>query len=533
MSVTRWAAAAGCATLVLSLAACSSRSPEALCEEMDAGYAKIQANMDAAGDDAMAGLGSIFVNFGEYTTMLHKMQEKAPEEISGDLDDAVKVWDAQADRAGDAAANPLGALASTFMASMMASASMNNVDAYTQQHCGRTVFAMAAPAAAGTGSDTTPAPAAEDSPTAEPTPVIPDGALAAPGMGEGSTLSAREAQGSVAIAGSYEIAPTSTAGAPEAADVVVSVFSTATMTKTMAYRPSESGCSWGFGPGPDGRALMLAQEFEEHPAAGLEEASWTQFLVAFDATTGEQVWRSQWEQPKDYDRDEAGCQSPGNGEDAVTFTSDGKVAAFGNAVFDLRDGSYRYLPDLIGAVGAWVLSVAADTGDYNVLDPASGKRLGSVPGRGILFWSQVPADATGVTPTWQDGSLPLMAASAEDGVAAYQLPTGKLAWDVEAGGVTGYSPQARAVVVEDGAVSAGGRELWREDSFRACAVDGASVIGDAATMVQLDAATGEQVAFDEDSSCGNLPAVFSGGVLVPGDGYVTVDDSGLWSVLTR
>ena len=487
MSVTRWAAAAGCATLVLSLAACSSRSPEALCEEMDAGYAKIQANMDAAGDDAMAGLGSIFVNFGEYTTMLHKMQEKAPEEISGDLDDAVKVWDAQADRAGDAAANPLGALASTFMASMMASASMNNVDAYTQQHCGRTVFAMAAPAAAGTGSDTTPAPAAEDSPTAEPTPVIPDGALAAPGMGEGTTLSAREAQGSVAIAGSYEIAPTSTAGAPEAAD----------------------------------------------PAAGLEEASWTQFLVAFDATTGEQVWRSQWEQPKDYDRDEAGCQSPGNGEDAVTFTSDGKVAAFGNAVFDLSDGSYRYLPDLIGAVGAWVLSVAADTGDYNVLDPASGKRLGSVPGRGILFWSQVPADATGVTPTWQDGSLPLMAASAEDGVAAYQLPTGKLAWDVEAGGVTGYSPQARAVVVEDGAVSAGGRELWREDSFRACAVDGASVIGDAATMVQLDAATGEQAAFDEDSSCGNLPAVFSGGVLVPGDGYVTVDDSGLWSVLTR
>ena len=38
--------------------------------------------------------------------------------------------------------------------------------------------------------------------------------------------------------------------------------------------------------------------------------------------------------------------------------------------------------------------------------------------------------------------------------------------------------------------------------------------------------------FDEDSSCGNLPAVFSGGVLVPGDGYVTVDDSGLWAVLS-
>lgn len=529
MRVTRWASAAGCAALVLSMAACSSRSPEAFCEEMDTGYAKIQANMDATSGDAMAGLGSIFVNVGEYTAMLHKMQDKAPEEISSDFDDAVQVWDRQAEAMSQAASNPLGAIAGQLMASMMASASMTNVDKYAQQHCGRTLFAMAAPAAA-TDSPTDPA---QDSPTAEPTPVIPEGALAAPGMGEGSTLSAREAQGSVAIASSYEIAPTSTAGASEAADIVVSVFSTATMTKTMAHRPRESGCSWGFGPGPDGQALLLAQEFEEHPAAGLEEASWTQYLVAFDATTGQQVWRSQWEQPKDYDRDEAGCQTPGNGEDAVTFTSDGTVAAFGNAVFDLRDGSYRYLPDLVGAVGAWVLSSDADTSDYNVLDPASGKRLGSVPGGGILFWSQLPADATGVTPTWQDGSRPLMAASAEDGVAAYQLPTGKLAWDVDASGVTGYSPQARALVVEDGAVSAGGRELWREDSFRSCAVDGATVIGEAATMVQLDAATGEQVAFDEDSSCGNLPAVFSGGVLVPGDGYVTVDDRGLWSVLTR
>jgi hypothetical protein len=51
-------------------------------------------------------------------------------------------------------------------------------------------------------------------------------------------------------------------------------------------------------------------------------------------------------------------------------------------------------------------------------------------------------------------------------------------------------------------------------------------------MVQLDAATGEQAAFDEDSSCGTFPRC-SRGVLVLGDGYVTVDDSGLWSVLTR
>jgi hypothetical protein len=103
--------------------------------------------------------------------MLHKMQEKAPEEISGDLDDAVKVgrpsrppvtlrptrWGVGVDVHGvDDGLGP-----------------MNNVDAYTQQHCGRTA-AMAAPAAAGTGSDTSRL-AAEDSPTAELTPVIPDG----------------------------------------------------------------------------------------------------------------------------------------------------------------------------------------------------------------------------------------------------------------------------------------------------------------------------------------------------------------------
>ena len=78
----------------------------------------------------MANLGSIFVNAGEYTTP-HKTQNKAPEEIRTDLDDAVKDYDDQADRTGDAASNPLGPLAWTFIASMMAWASMKNVDAHT------------------------------------------------------------------------------------------------------------------------------------------------------------------------------------------------------------------------------------------------------------------------------------------------------------------------------------------------------------------------------------------------------------------
>src|SRR5688572_12078655 len=124
MRVMRWAAAAGCAALLLSMTGCSSRSREAYCEEMDNGYARIQANMDAAGDDAMAGLGSIFVNAGEYTAMLHRMQDKAPEEISSDFDDAVEVWDRQAEAMSQAASNPLGAIAGQLMASMMASASM-------------------------------------------------------------------------------------------------------------------------------------------------------------------------------------------------------------------------------------------------------------------------------------------------------------------------------------------------------------------------------------------------------------------------
>lgn len=122
------------------LAGCSGRSPEAFCEEMDAGYAKIQKNLDAAGDDPWAGLGSIAVNAGEYTSMLHAMQDKAPEEISGDFDDAVAVWDRQADAAGSAAKDPLGALAGQLMAGMMASASTRNVDAYTQEHCGKQLF---------------------------------------------------------------------------------------------------------------------------------------------------------------------------------------------------------------------------------------------------------------------------------------------------------------------------------------------------------------------------------------------------------
>lgn len=539
MRVTKWAAVAGCAALVLSSAACSGRSVEAYCAELDAGNKKIQANMDAAGQDAMAGLGSIFVNFGEYTRMLHKMQEKAPEEIKSDLDDSVKVWDAQADRAGDAAANPLGALASTFMASMMASASMQNVDRYTKEHCGKTVFGMGVTAAATTGTaEAGAADSAGATPTPTPTP-LPENAEPAGGLPAGSELDVREAGGVVAVGAPVRVG-SHTVVVSGGDDTVVSMFTAAGRSPGLAYAVQDAQCQWGLGTRADGSAVFVVQEFEDRPASGLTEASTGEFIAAYDPVAGSKLWRTEWKGDEPFGEG-VGCATPDGGYDseAMTFTTNGYLA-FTSSVFDLRDGSEHKVTDLRGALGAWLLRPNPDTYDYAVLDPATRKVLGRV-GEPMEWRPGTGAVGVELVPTWQQGGGTVMAVRSndEDGfIEVVELPSGRRVWKGkdEATGyqVVGLAGNGSMVTTAGVFTPSGKRAFAMTENFDPCAVEGDEVYGVGGTLVALDASTGAEGRVDTGvTSCRTLPPVTSAGAVVAGEDMVLFDKTSTrWDLLT-
>lgn len=142
----RWVGAALVAAVVAG--ACSggpSRSTEAFCDELNRGASELDEQTAAAGDDLGAQFELVVANIGDFTRLLHRLNERAPDEIRSDMSAAVELWDEQADRAADAASDPLGALASVLMQSVMTAPSIEAVDAFAVENCGRVLFGVAAP----------------------------------------------------------------------------------------------------------------------------------------------------------------------------------------------------------------------------------------------------------------------------------------------------------------------------------------------------------------------------------------------------
>lgn len=139
--------------VVLALTtACSNgpgRSAEAFCDTLHSEKQRIlsqfqdaQQAADATNDElasVLAGLGGSIQALGELRTYFHKLADHAPEEIRTEAEIVADAYDDQMDAAGNAAANPLGALASGLFGSMAISGQLDTMNQFALQNCGESI----------------------------------------------------------------------------------------------------------------------------------------------------------------------------------------------------------------------------------------------------------------------------------------------------------------------------------------------------------------------------------------------------------
>ena len=150
---------------------------------MERGASELDERTAAAGDDVAAQLDLIVANIGDFTRLLHRLDERAPDEIRSDMSDAVELWDAQAEPAGEAVNDPMGALATTLLQSVMTAPSIEAVDRFASDRCGRVLFG-ALPSGGAVSTETEPCPdLPEELASAASYAVLVDGLDAADGLG--------------------------------------------------------------------------------------------------------------------------------------------------------------------------------------------------------------------------------------------------------------------------------------------------------------------------------------------------------------
>ena len=121
------------------------RSAKTFCSELTDGNDKMRAQYEAADPNDETGLSQLAVgllNLGEYTTMVHHLDDAAPDAISTEMHDSRQAWDKQADNVpgGLTADDIAGSIMKTLMVAIMANGSMRTVDQYALDHCDLQVF---------------------------------------------------------------------------------------------------------------------------------------------------------------------------------------------------------------------------------------------------------------------------------------------------------------------------------------------------------------------------------------------------------
>lgn len=118
----------------------SQRSVGSFCSELVRGAGQLDKQTKDAPKTGARQFGLFLQNMGDFNRLLHRLDARAPRDIASDMNQVVKVFDDAANRAGEAAKNPLGALASGLVSSVLAGPSVEAVDSYAQKHCGRKLF---------------------------------------------------------------------------------------------------------------------------------------------------------------------------------------------------------------------------------------------------------------------------------------------------------------------------------------------------------------------------------------------------------
>lgn len=127
--------------LVVSLSSCSDgRSTEAFCDELDRGVAAMSSNTQASGDDLEDLLLLIVGNAGEFSRMVNRLSDVAPDDIQTEMETVAESWNGQAEMLESVASNPFGAIAAGILQSILDSGSYQAVDQFALDNCGGQVF---------------------------------------------------------------------------------------------------------------------------------------------------------------------------------------------------------------------------------------------------------------------------------------------------------------------------------------------------------------------------------------------------------
>lgn len=86
--------------------------------------------------DPFAELSSVFADIPEAASFLHQLSLRAPQEIAPDVQVLAQALENFASQAGNAASNPLGALASGMVEGLETSGAEQRVNEYTEKNCG-------------------------------------------------------------------------------------------------------------------------------------------------------------------------------------------------------------------------------------------------------------------------------------------------------------------------------------------------------------------------------------------------------------
>lgn len=525
-----WFAVAAMAGAVLLAGCGGGRSPEAFCGELKTSMDGINAKYKATSNDALAGLGGLMENLGEFTRMLHKLDELAPDEISAEMSESVKAWDKQADTAQEMVKNPLGALAGGLASGIMSAGSMKAVDAWAKTNCQMPVFGFADAGdalakglnGAGTASGSTDGsgdPVATPTPT-ETTPEVVMG----PGMVKSPNRYGTPAEfvrrgGVIALeadGGLGELGQTSD-GKKQVGVVDEKTF------EPLTVLPLEDGCGWSLIATPAGDPVLLRGRVNKTEAAGVNAESFEAFVVATNARTNADLWTAK---VPGREPDDSSCPDFKVGPTPVTQTSDLRYASVGGYPLDSATGKLTASRSGgLVALGNWWLNGTDDVGgaEQSIVDPDSGKTLARLPGLVLAAEWKSTTPLTSYAPVWQDGgeSRTLVSRETDAGdtvVSAVALPSGKVRWTVKPTNgwvLHGVDEQTGTFLIGNDAFSRDGKLLWSgaETLSQWCGASGGKAFVIAATAATLDVRTGKQLDYSDVSEC---PGGFS-------DGTVRVD----------
>jgi len=516
----------------------AARSPNSYCEAFYSRAAplqqKYQAAADAAQTDPLASIPALLSSGGDLAVVFDGMIPHAPPDIEPETvavrDSLKQLQQSLASNASD----PAAALASNVVTALTSSGSFQSVGDYLQAHC---------PLTSPIAQRYITLPTAAPSPSSSSMPPPIDAAAPANGTvltsfsGDGRLNVISGGHGFSIVDSLYDLGSQqdqSTVTAYDAAGDKLGELAAGSLT-------GECGAADVAVPGK-GR-LILGYLVTDTPAQGIKPATSSTAMLAWDATTGAELWSTPL--PSDSDPQ---CQAYDGNLDGFAATVDGRWGVIQGGVIGLADGTFRSDPKALGIISDYVIETSNtawgdDSPTYYVTDPATGAKLGRIlndgTANGTVSGHQDGhisfGDSKDLAPQHQAGitaaGRQLFADPAFDGSApgphifAYALPSMKVLWESsksfdpsiegEGGGILVMSlndcvPGDVSCVV--GVDDRTGRRLWKLPVGGICAVTTSQMLMKInGQYAVIDVKTGQQLSY-ADAHSDDCPSLLPGGI---------------------